>query len=404
MANLLRTDRTTNTLILGTAGATINIASHTASKLLSLDSNKDLSTDSSLLTPTFAGVILSDDLVFSADKVIRRDTSDASDDGVLALYGGGGENNTRGAYLRLFGNEYAGSDGGDAAISAGNISTGDIHFSTAGQSRVLITYAGQVRLLSGTTLYITEKASALADINGSGQIWVKTGAPCTLWYTGETGVDRIVSGANHYVTDAGIFHHGDATDYSQFEADGTYVMEGAATVFNDIVVPLSSARVPAANAPSWSSFIGNLNAYTYGLNDYQEFSTELIHSYKNAATIEFHIHGAVNGSNVDDRTIKFEIEYSIADIPPETGFGDVFPATTTITAELTIPAVTTDLTGFSIDIGDDVTGNFVQGAIVKGRIRRIASTGTEPTGDPFLTEVGMHVESDTIGTRTAIAK
>ncbi len=199
-------------------------------------------------------------------------------------------------------------------------------------------------------------------------------------------------------------YFGSMTNYSQFESDGTYVMNGAATVFNDLVVPLSSAKVPPANAPAWSSFVGNRNAYAYDLNDFQEFSTELAHSYKNAATIEFHVQGAVNGSNVDDRTIKFEIEYTIADIPPEAGFGDVFPATTTINAELTIPASTTDLTAFTIDIGDDTTGNFVQGAIVKGRVRRIASTGTEPTGDPFLTEVGLHIESDTIGTRTATAK
>ncbi|KKL10333.1 hypothetical protein LCGC14_2556920, partial [marine sediment metagenome] len=59
---------------------------------------------------------------------------------------------------------------------------------------------------------------------------------------------------------------------------------------------------------------------------------------------------------------------------------------------------------FTIDIGDDTTSNFVQGAIIKGRIRRIASTGTEPTSDPFLTEVGIHIESDTIGTRTATVK
>ncbi len=197
---------------------------------------------------------------------------------------------------------------------------------------------------------------------------------------------------------------GGAVDYSEFESDGTYVMNGAATVFNDLVVPLSSAKVPPANAPAWSSFVGNLNAYAYDLNDFQEFSTELAHSYKDAALIEFHVHGAVNGSNVDDRTIKFEIEYTIADIPPEAGFGDVFPATTTINAELTIPASTTDLTAFTVDIGDDTSGSFVQGAIVKGRVRRIASTGTEPTGDPFLTEVGLHIESDTIGTRTATAK
>ncbi len=200
------------------------------------------------------------------------------------------------------------------------------------------------------------------------------------------------------------FGDGGTTDYSEFEVNGTYKMNGAATVFNDIVISLSSARVPAANAPTWAGFIGNLNAYTYGLNDFQEFSTELAHSYKDGATIEFHTHGAVNGSDVDDRTIKFEIEYTIADAQAESGFGDVYPATTTINAELTIPASTTDLTAFTIDIGDDTSGTFVQGAIVKGRIRRIASSGSEPAADPFLTEVGIHIESDTIGTRTATSK
>ncbi|KKN70109.1 hypothetical protein LCGC14_0434340 [marine sediment metagenome] len=197
---------------------------------------------------------------------------------------------------------------------------------------------------------------------------------------------------------------GGATNFLKIEADGTIEFNGAATVFNDIVVPLSSAKVPAVNAPSWDSFIGNLNAYTYAVNDFQEFSTELMHSYKDAATIEFHVHGAVNGVDVDDRTVKFEIEYTIADLPAESGFGDVYPATTTITAELTISASTTDLTAFSVDMGDDTSGSFVQGAIIKGRIRRIASTGSEPSADPFLTEIGIHIESDTIGTRTATSK
>ena len=217
---------------------------------------------------------------------------------------------------------------------------------------------------------------------------------------GDTPTDhvKVDAAGNTYIGDGG------ATNFSKFEADGTYVMKGAATIWNDLVLPLSSARVPASNAPAWVSFIGNLNNYTYGLNDFQEFSTELDHGYKSGSAFEFHIHGALNGSNVDERTIKFEIEYTIADAPAESGFGDIYPATTTVTGELIIPAATADLTAFSVDIGTDSTGSFVQGAIINGRIRRIASTGTEPTGDPFLTEVGVHTEDDTIGTRTETTK
>ena len=216
--------------------------------------------------------------------------------------------------------------------------------------------------------------------------------------SGVVDVIKMDSGRKTSIGDGGT------TDYSQFEADGTYVMKGAATVWNDLVLPLSSARVPASNAPTWTGLIGNLNAYTYGLNDFQEFSTELSHGYKSGSTFEFHVHGALNGSNVDERKIKFEIEYTIADTPAEAGFGDVYPATTTIPGELTIPGSTTDLTAFSINIGTDSTASFIQGAIINGRVRRIASTGTEPTGDPFLTQVGIHVEANTIGTRTQTTK
>ncbi len=213
-----------------------------------------------------------------------------------------------------------------------------------------------------------------------------------------TDVIKVDSTQTTYIGDLG------GANQTVVETDGTIRFDGAATVFEDLVIYLSSARVPASNAPTWAAFIGNLNAYTYGLNDFQEFSTEIKHSYKSGSTIEFHVHGAVNGSDVDNRIIRFEIEYTIADIPAEDGFGDVYPATTTIFAELTIPAGTTDLTGFSIDIGDDTTGNFVQGAVIEARVRRRASTGTEPTSDPFLTQVGVHIESDTVGSRTATSK
>lgn len=42
MANIFKIDRASNKIILGTTGTTINIASHTASRLLALDASKDL--------------------------------------------------------------------------------------------------------------------------------------------------------------------------------------------------------------------------------------------------------------------------------------------------------------------------------------------------------------------------
>ena len=203
----------------------------------------------------------------------------------------------------------------------------------------------------------------------------------------------------------GDAHFGDdATNQTQISATGDMLFIGTATIFNDIVISLSSARVPAANAPTWSGFIGNLNAYTYGLNDFQEFTSEIAHSYKEGSTIEFHVHGATNGLEGVDKTIKFEIEYELIDNQTSGDFGDVYAGTTTINGEIIIPASTTDKTSWVVNVGTDATGNFLQSATVVGRVRRIASTGTEPASDPFVVQVGIHIEEDTVGSRTVLAK
>ncbi len=202
----------------------------------------------------------------------------------------------------------------------------------------------------------------------------------------------------------GAANIGDGTNETQISATGDMSFVGTATVFEDIVISLSAARVPASNAPTWSSFIGTLNAYTYGLDDFQEFTSEIAHSYKEGSTFEFHIHGATNGLEGVDKTIKFEIEYEVVDNQTSGAFGDVFNGTTTIPGEITIPASTVDKTAWVIDVGDDATGNFLQGSSIKGRVRRIASTGTEPASDPFVYQVGIHIEKDTVGSRTELTK
>ena len=48
---------------------------------------------------------LSDDIIFSANKVIRRNTSDGSDNGVVEINGGGATGSTRGGAIYVTGNE-----------------------------------------------------------------------------------------------------------------------------------------------------------------------------------------------------------------------------------------------------------------------------------------------------------
>lgn len=90
------------------------------------------------------------DHVFTTSSVIRRNTADGSDDGVMILTGGGAEGVIRGGYIRLFGNE-ATNFGGNAQIIAGDVSTGNILFYT-GEAHVRQKILNSGRNLMGATL------------------------------------------------------------------------------------------------------------------------------------------------------------------------------------------------------------------------------------------------------------
>jgi len=206
---------------------------------------------------------------------------------------------------------------------------------------------------------------------------------------------------------AGLGHFGTDTNYSNFEADGTLKFNGTAAVWNDINRSFSSARVPAANAPSWTSFVGNLNEYTFGINDLSELEPiEMLHDYQEGTDIEIHLHWVNNGLDGTDRYVKWEVEYTIANMgdPLNTGVGDVFPAPTVVSVEKLIPANTPDRTHLYVDL-TDITGTSVtMGAAIKMRIRRITADGTAPSGNPFALMVGIHYEVDTVGSRTEYTK
>jgi hypothetical protein len=78
---------------------------------------------------------------------IRTDTADGSDDGYLAVSGGGGEGVTRGGFMYLSGNERAGAAAGTIKIYAGNVAAGDIYFYTANEvERLRISNSGIVTM------------------------------------------------------------------------------------------------------------------------------------------------------------------------------------------------------------------------------------------------------------------
>ncbi len=202
------------------------------------------------------------------------------------------------------------------------------------------------------------------------------------------------------------FGDGGISNYTEFEADGTRVAHNAATSFDDIYTGFSGARVPAANAPNWEVFTGNLNAYTFAINDFLELnSIEIEHSYLEGSNYFLHVHWATNGQEAGDTVVRWEIEYTIANSDPTTGVGDAFAAAVVVSAETTIPAGTPDLTAMYTAVAEVDGSAVTMEAILGVRVRRVVSlAGDAPAANPFGQMVGVHIEKDTDGSRAQLTK
>jgi len=115
---------------------------------------------------------------------------------------------------------------------------------------------------------------------------------------------------------------GTDTDYTEFEADGTMKMNGAAKVWDDLRVQILT-RV-GGTAPAYASgFAGNATLYTYNfahnaLNNVY-FEVQMPHSW-DGGIISPHVH--ISPTTTGTGTVRFTLEYTFAEI------GATFNATT----------------------------------------------------------------------------
>jgi hypothetical protein len=160
-----------------------------------------------------------------------------------------------------------------------------------------------------------------------------------------------------------------------------------------------------AGKPTLATFSGNIRKYTFAINDVTELGTvELTHDWKEGTAIEIHVHWASNGTNVDDRYVKWEVDYTWANIV-SAGGTTAFAAATTASAETTIPTATNvDKTHYYTDVVSFTPSGGKVGACLNLSLKRIAASGTAPTNDPWCLMVGVHYQIDTLGSRSETAK
>ena len=166
-------------------------------------------------------------------------------------------------------------------------------------------------------------------------------------------------------------------------------------VWVDIDFPII-VRTTGTGIPTLETFNGNITMPQWEVNDFNVCeSQELIHSWKEGTEVLWHIHLTTNGSDVANRYVKFELEYAYNN---GNNTEWTFPATIT-TADILIPGGTATKTMFIIPIGSFTPSSAKIGGHVVARLKRIASTGTAPTGKPWIPMLQLHVQCDTVGSR-----
>lgn len=191
---------------------------------------------------------------------------------------------------------------------------------------------------------------------------------------------------------------GTATDYTEFEADGTPVFIGDATNWNDINLGIGSLRAGASAPGTWTVpgtaiILASFNGSGPQQDAYG--SLEILHDYKEGTDIVPHIHWCPTTTAAGN--IVWQLEYAW------TNGGGTVTASTTITV-----TVATTLT-----VANEIRSNFpaISGAgktmgsrFIFHLFRNAAhvdDTYTDPAG---AFDFGVHYERDTIGSRGITTK
>ncbi len=173
----------------------------------------------------------------------------------------------------------------------------------------------------------------------------------------------------------------------------------ATSVFVDLQFPVATGKVtPASGEPSWETFTTNTKEFAFDVNDYIDLqANELFHHWKEGTNGHVHVHCTLKTaqSTGANRFIKFSVWVAYSDTD------EVWVEQAVLSAEITIPTGSLALQAFYLDMGDAILTNYLRGGQVKVRVKRIAATGgTEYADDVFVTQVGMHLEINKIGSAT----
>lgn len=190
-----------------------------------------------------------------------------------------------------------------------------------------------------------------------------------------------------------------STKDTRITCGANYTLTLATSVFDDLQFQVAYAKVTPNNLlPSWEVFTTNTSEYAFAIDEEVDTAAnELPHWWKEGTVGNAHLHITTKGVPAQEQKAQFTVTFAYADT------NEVW-VEAPLTAELTIPISTTALTNFYLDLGDLTLTNYLLGAQIKCRIKRVAKSagGTEYVGDIFITQAGIHLEKIRMGSRNEL--
>lgn len=286
-----------------------------------------------------------------------------------------------------------------------------------GVTNLILTAVGQAETLFSDNVEWKSLSKYEASSSTGWSLTGNAGTTPGTNYLGTTDAQDLVLKTNNTsrvnITSAGVTTIGGATDHTKFEADGTIVMEGAATVWDDFLVNPDATNRGGSNAPVWgaTAFTKDSGNSTQGVflwmfsaSTEQElyFTVQLPHKYKVSTALLPHVHWTTATGTPSGTDVAWGLEYTVVAV------GGNFPVTETLTANTVIGAIGTPTgTGQHLitSLGSIPGTGIGISTIIICRLYRAASNGS----DTFANDVGLlsmdfHYEIDTEGSRNEYIK
>lgn len=202
------------------------------------------------------------------------------------------------------------------------------------------------------------------------------------------------------------------TDYTEVEADGTVKFVGAATVWNDLRVPVTSTKKGGAKEPQFKKAFDDAGGTSQGV--YAEFFdkdaeeelfliAQIPHTYKEGTDIIAHIHWFPASTGASGKTVSWGLEYIWLNIAATAGDTVIVYADDTIQGDAVLVGGKHYMTNFAALTG---TGKTISSVLICRIFRDATSAGgtDDYTDEVGLLEVDFHYEIDTAGSRGILTK